>query len=124
MKLNFSNEEQKSINFLVQCLIKADGLILPEENVCWNTVSLKMGWDENNKVLSSETYDVASASAILCPMDDDKKLFASAFFTMIILADQKNAPEEAELMQEITLKANLPVVSANECANILEKFFN
>ena len=47
MKLEFSQQEQLSIQYLVQCLIKADGLVLPEENVCWNTISLKMKWEES-----------------------------------------------------------------------------
>ena len=41
MKLLFTNAEQECITYLVRCLIKADGLVSPEENVCWNTIVIK-----------------------------------------------------------------------------------
>ena len=94
MKLDFTQEEQMSIHYLVQCLIKADGLILPVENVCWNTIFLKMGWasvDED----TIANYEQSVAVATLAAMDEDKKRFA-----MIIIADQRVAPEEAELLKK------------------------
>jgi len=123
MKLEFSKNEQQSINYLVMCLIKADGLILPEENVCWNTIAIKMGWDVDNRENAPEAYDKSAAINELSAMDADKKRFALAFFTMIILADQRIAPEEAELIREISAGAQLPEIAPGECADVLESYF-
>ena len=121
MKLDFTQEEQMSIHYLVQCLIKADGLILPVENVCWNTIFLKMGWasvDED----TIANYEQSVAVATLAAMDEDKKRFATAFFTMIILADQRVAPEEAELLKKYTTEAHLPEIPTADCASVLEEY--
>lgn len=121
MKLKFSKQEQLSIQYLVQCLIKADGLVLPEENVCWNTISLKMKWEEAvPEVL--ETVDSKEAIKILALMDEDKKRFLKAFFFMIILADQHIAPEEMGLLQEISREAQLPDILMADCASVLEQY--
>ena len=121
MKLKFSKQEQLSIQYLVQCLIKADGLVLPEENVCWNTISLKMKWEEAvPEVL--EAVDSKEAIKILALMDEDKKRFLKAFFFMIILADQHIAPEEMGLLQEISREAQLPDILMADCASVLEQY--
>lgn len=122
MKLIFTKEERLSINYLVQCLIKADGLILLEENVCWNTVSLKMGWPDSESI--SAAYEMHTAISVLTEMELDKKRFATAFFIMIILADQQIAPEEAELMKRLTTEGNLPSIEISDCAKVLEQYFN
>ena len=121
MKLKFSKQEQLSIQYLVQCLIKADGLVLPEENVCWNTISLKMKWEESAPEVL-ETVDFHDAIEILVPMDEDKKRFVKAFFFMIILADQHIAPEEMGLLQEISREAQLPEIPVADCASVLEQY--
>jgi hypothetical protein len=123
MKLNFTNEEQISIAYLAQCLIKADGLSLLVENVCWNTVALKMGW-EVERIDFPETYDQNAALAVLDGMDEDKKRFVTALFTMIILADGKIAPEEAELLHLILSQAHMLEITAEECNNVLEGYFS
>ena len=121
MKLKFSKQEQLSIHYLVQCLIKADGLVSPEENVCWNTISLKMKWEEAvPEVL--ETVDSKEVIKILALMDEDKKRFLKAFFFMIILADQHIAPEEMGLLQEISREAQLPDILMADCASVLEQY--
>lgn len=122
MKLNFTNEEQTSIAYLVKCLIEADGLTFLVENVCWITVALKMGWEAERKDFP-EGYDKNSALDVLLKMDEDKKRFAAAFFTMIILADGKIAPEEAELLHEIMTKANMLDIASEECNSVLEEYF-
>ena len=122
MKLNFTNEEQISIAYLVQCLIKADGLNLLVENVCWNTVALKMGWEAERSDFP-EGYDQNAALAVLAGLDEDKKRFSAAFFRMIILADGKIAPEEAELLRLFSSHAQLPEIPAAECNNVLEAYF-
>ena len=123
MKLVFTQEEQISIHYLVQCLIKADGLILPEENVCWNTISLKMGW-ASVKPEDFANYEQTTALAILSAMDEEKKRFATAFFTMIILADQQVAPEEADLLKKYSIEARLPEIPMNSCADVLEQYIS
>ena len=120
MKLNFTNDEQVSIAYLVQCLIKADGLSILVENVCWNTVALKMGWEVERSVFP-EGYDKNAALMVLADMDDDKKRFVAAFFKMIILADGKIAPEEAELLHVFSTQAKLPEITIEDCINILPR---
>lgn len=122
MKLSFTNEEQISIAYLVQRLIKADGMCLLVENVCWNTIALKMGWEAERSDFP-EGYDQSSALAVLDGMDEDKKRFAAAFFTMIILADGKIAPQEAELLHLFLSKAHLPEMAVDACNNVLESYF-
>ena len=124
MKLLFANEEQNCITYLVQCLIKADGLVSPEENVCWNTIVIKLGWNDTDKLILNEEYDLDKALSELSKMDADKKRFAIAFFKMIILADQQIAPEEMDLLGEIIRKGNLMEVAIIDCANILEEYLD
>ena len=121
MKLVFTQEEQMGIHCLVQCLIKADGLVHPEENVCWNTIFLKMGWTPVAQDVIAN-YEQSVAVATLAAMDEDKKRFATAFFTMIILADQRVAPEEAELLKKYTTEACLPEIPRADCASVLEQY--
>jgi len=121
MKLLFSQDEQMSIRYLVQALIKADGLVLPEENVCWNTIALKLGWELEKHVFPAD-YELNTALAALAVMDEDKKRFASAFFTMIILADEQIAPEEAELFRRISEVASLPAIPHPACPTILNEY--
>lgn len=122
MKLLFTNAEQECITYLVRCLIKADGLVSPEENVCWNTIVIKLGWQESDKIISNEEYDLDKALFELSKMDTDKKRFAIAFFKMIILADQHIAPEEMDLLGEIILKGNVMEVAITDCAHVLEEY--
>lgn len=122
MKLVFTEEEQLSINYLVNSLIKADGLILPEENVCWNTISIKMGWKEMETSQIEELSNKSIALSLLEKMSNDKKRFSIAFFKMIVLADQIIAPEEMELLEEIIRRAKLPEVTIAECATILDEY--
>lgn len=122
MKLLFTPEEQNCITYLVQCLIKADGLVSPEENVCWNTIVIKLGWQESENITFSDGYDLDTALNELSKMDTDKKRFAIAFFKMIILADQQIAPEEMDLLGEIILKGNLMEVAITDCAHVLEEY--
>lgn len=124
MKLLFTNDEQNCITYLVQSLIKADGLVSPEENVCWNTIVIKLGWKESDKIVLNEKYDLDKALSELSKMDTDKKRFAIAFFKMIILADQQIAPEEMDLLGEIIRKGNLMEVAIIDCANILEEYLD
>jgi len=122
MKLLFTNDEQNCITYLVQCLIKADGLVSPEENVCWNTVAIKLGWQESDNVTFNERYDLYTALTELSKMDINKKRFAIAFFKMIILADQQIAPEEMDLLGEIIFKGNLMEVAISDCAHVLDEY--
>ena len=119
--MTFSQSEQYSIHYLVQELIRADRLVLLEENVCWNTVSLKMGWG----IVDADTFahmTMADAIDILAQMDKDKKRFAAAFFVMIILADQHVAPEEVSLLKTITEQAQLPHIPTADCPDTLEQY--
>ena len=124
MKLVFTNDEQICISYLVQCLIKADGLISPEENVCWNTIAIKFGWPESEHILIAEGYELSNALSVLVLMDVDKKRFAIAFFKMIIMADQQIAPEEMDLLEEIIRGGMLPEIHVAECATILDEYLN
>ena len=124
MKLVFTNEEQMCISYLVQCLIKADGLVAPEENVCWNTIAIKLGWPESDKVLIAEGYELNNALSVLSVMNADKKRFATAFFKMIVLADQQIAPEEMDLLEEIVRGGLLPEIHVAECAIVLDEYLN
>lgn len=124
MKLVFTNEEQMCISYLVQCLIKADGLVSPEENVCWNTISIKLGWLEHEQIKFSEDYDIKEALSILIKMDNDQKRFTVAFFKMIVLADQQIAPEEMDLLEEIIRGGELPEVAIVNCAAVLEDYLD
>ena len=121
MKLLFTPEEQLCIHYYVQAIIKADRLIRPEENVCRNTIMLKMKWPEpDSKAIAA--YSDENAVAVLAAMDDDKKRFVTAFFTMILLADQQIAPEEMDLLHRITVAAQLPHIPTKECAEVLNSY--
>lgn len=124
MTLQFTNEEQMCITYLVQCLIKADGLISPEENVCWNTIAIKLGWSESHQISFNEDYELSTACSVLHGMDNEKKRFAAAFFKTIVLADQRIAPEEMDLLEEIIRGGILPEILTAECATILDECLN
>ena len=117
--MTFTTKEQIAIRFLVQELIKADGLVLPVENVCWNTVSLKMKWPEPDAD-ELAAFNMEKALAVLDLMDEEKKRFAKAFFKMIILADERIAPEEQALLNRINDAAHLPILSIADATKLLE----
>ena len=94
---------------------------MPEENVCWNTIALKMGWQAEHREFPAG-YDLSAATGVLTDMDEDHKRFALAFFTMIILADEQISPEEAEMLHTISTQAQLPQIAIEDCNSVLENY--
>ena len=119
--MTFNPSQQLAIYVLAQALIKADGMVHTLENVCWNTVALKLHWLEP----ADDDLDACSvdeALAVVATMSADEKRFLAAFFTMIVLADERLTTEEQDLLHRIITTAQMPALPYAQCPAILNEY--
>jgi uncharacterized tellurite resistance protein B-like protein len=113
-------DEKIAIIYAISAIACADGDFSKEESTLRSRVAIFLGLsnDDNSAVQSME---LTQCCRILSAMSYDNKKFAAMVLMQTIMADGVDLQIERDVLNIISMTANLPFVSPNEAYNYLNK---